>query len=239
MGFTRSVSWWPGILGFLVLGLLMSCAAQVPSLPELTAGFRAAEKQKKFSDPAALAEFEAGTDSAYRLGAGDEITVEVWDRPELSGKHLIGPDGKITIPYAGVMNITGLSRDGAARAIAEALAPYYYDLLVTVRVDRYVANRVFILGRVANPGMLIFDDSPTLLEAITRAGSLPIGGVGADKAALARCAIFRGHDRIAWINLRELLTGEDLSLNVRLQRNDVIYIPDADDQLVYVLGEVK
>jgi polysaccharide export outer membrane protein len=56
---------------------------------------------------------------------------------------------------------------------------------------------------------------------------------------LVRCAIFRGRDRIAWIDLRRLLTGEDLSLNVRLQRNDIVYIPDADDQLVYVLGEVK
>jgi polysaccharide biosynthesis/export protein len=239
MGVTRPAPWWPGILWFVLLGLMMSCTAQVPPSPEFMAGFRAPEKQKQFSAPAVLAEFDAGGDSVYRLGEGDEITVDVWGRPELSGKHIIGPDGKITIPYAGVMNITGLSRDGAAKAIAEALSPYYYDVLVTVRVDRYVANRIFILGRVANPGMLTFDTSPTLLEAITRAGSLPVGGVGADKAALVRCAIFRDRDRIAWIDLRRLLTGEDLSLNVRLQRNDVVYIPDADDQLVYVLGEVK
>ncbi len=217
----------------------MSCATQAPPSPEIPAGFRAPEKQKQFSPPAVLAEFDAGAESVYRLGEGDELTVDVWGHPELSGKHLVGPDGKITVPYAGVMTIAGLSRDSAAKTIAEALSPYYYDVLVTVRVDRYVANRVFILGRVANPGMLSFDTSPTLLEAITRAGSLPIGGVGADKAALVRCAIFRGRDRIAWIDLRRLLTGEDLSLNVRLQRNDVVYIPDADDQLVYVLGEVK
>jgi polysaccharide export outer membrane protein len=41
-----------------------------------------------------------------------------------------------------------------------------------------------------------------------------------------------------WIDLRAILTGKNTSLNIRLQRNDVVYIPDADDQLVYVLGSV-
>jgi len=102
-----------------------------------------------------------------------------------------------------------------------------------VRIERYTSSRIFVLGHVSNAGALQFDSPPTLLEAITRAGSL-----GAEKAILTRCAVFRGRDRAIWIDLAELLTEGNLALNLRLKRNDLIYIPDADDRLVYVLGEV-
>jgi polysaccharide export outer membrane protein len=42
-----------------------------------------------------------------------------------------------------------------------------------------------------------------------------------------------------WIDLRPLLRGQDASLNIALERNDLIYVPDADSQLIYVMGEVK
>ncbi len=42
-----------------------------------------------------------------------------------------------------------------------------------------------------------------------------------------------------WVDLRELLSRGDLALNIRLARNDLVYLPDADDQLIYVLGEVQ
>jgi polysaccharide export outer membrane protein len=175
---------------------------------------------------------------AYRLGEGDEITVDVWGRPELSGKHVVGPDGRITLPVAGTLLVRNLSRDEAVDAIRKALAPFYVEPAVTLRVDRYTSNRVFVLGRVANPGALQFDSTPTLLDVITRAGALPVGGAGAEKATLNRCAVVRG-DRIVWIDLKTLLTETNLAYNIRLRRNDLVYIPDSDDELVYVLGEVE
>ncbi len=120
-----------------------------------------------------------------------------------------------------------------------AFAKFYADLAVTLRVDRYTSFRVFILGRVGSPGALQFDSQPTLLDVITRAASLPIGGIGADKAGLGRCAIIRGRDEMIWVDLKVLLSQGNLAMNIRLARNDLVYMPDAGDQLVYVLGEVQ
>ncbi|HXF41318.1 MAG TPA: polysaccharide biosynthesis/export family protein [Blastocatellia bacterium] len=220
-----------------VLALQIAVAAGQQGSSKNQEGFRTPDKAQSFTAPELLAQFSADDDE-YTLGEGDEITVEVWDHPELSGKQAVGPDGRITLSQAGPIKIANLSREDAAKSIRESFSRYYSGLVVTVKVDSYTSNRVFVLGRVMKPGILQFETPPTLLEAVTRAGGLPVGGSGAEKAALARCAIFRGRDRVVWIELRRLLTGDNLALNIRLKRNDIVYIPDSDDQLVYVLGEV-
>jgi len=195
--------------------------------------------------PKSLATFQAAVadvEETYRLGAGDQMTVEVWGYQELSGKHVIGPDGRITLPLVGPLRLTDLSREQAAKAITKKFAPFYLNLSVAVRVDQYASNRVLVLGRVSHPGEIQFGmTAPTLLEAISKAGGFAkASGLQGDAQSLpfTHCAIFRGRDQIVWLELEPLLTGKDLSLNIKLQRNDVVYVPDIEEKLVYVLGEV-
>lgn len=218
----------------LVASLLAASCVRTSEFPDEE--FKPPIKRKvEFAKPDLLADFEAPAETIYRIGKGDEITVDVWRRPELSGKHIVGPDGRISMPIAGVVAVDTLSRDLASQRITEALSPYYHDLQVNVRVDSYVANRVLLLGRVENPGIVRFETQPTLLEALARGGTLPV----LDKqATLTRCAIFRGRDKIIWVDLQKLLAEGELGWNIRLMPNDLIYIPDSDDTLVYVLGEV-
>lgn len=201
--------------------------------------FKTRSKDKTNTETEILKQFSAPVESDYVLNAGDEISVQVWGRPELSGQHVIGPDGRITLPVVGLLKIGGLSRDDAQKAIQSSLERFYTDLAVTFKVDKYSSYHIYVLGRVGFPGALQFETQPTLIEALTRADPLPVGGVGSEKAGLVRCAIFRGHDRIVWVDLRELFGRGNLSLNIRLARNDVVYLPDADDQLIYVLGFVQ
>ncbi|MGA3106230.1 MAG: SLBB domain-containing protein [Terriglobales bacterium] len=192
-----------------------------------------------FSTLDVLKEFERRSPATYVFGEGDEITVDVFGHPELSGRQVIGPDGLISLPIAGSVSLANLSREDGHRVVAEAFGKYYTGLSIALRVEVYASNRIFVLGRVSSPGVLHFENAPTLLEAITRAGSLPVGGVGADKAAMNRCVIFRGRDAVVWVDLKPLLKDGNLAYNIQLQRNDVLYIPDSDDQSVYVLGEVQ
>ncbi len=222
---------------FKFVAALLTLATLLPA--EEKSGFETPTKENRVTSLDLLREFEAPEEKDYLLGEGDEIQIAAWGRAELSGKHVIGPDGNITLPYVGLFPIANLTRTQAAKAAQEAWSKFYDAPNVTVQVQRYEANKIFVLGRVANPGLLRFEGQPTLLEAVTRAGGLPIGGIGAEKAALARCMVFRGRDKLVWIELRNLLNGTNLALNIRLQRNDTLYIPDSDDQLVYVMGEVN
>jgi polysaccharide export outer membrane protein len=234
----KAVAEWRRVL---VLGLVFAATLLTPiaSPAQAPVPFQTPKRLDKITPADLLAAFEAPLEEDYALGEGDEVSVDVGGRAELSGSHLIGPDGNITLPYVGEMHFAGLTRTAAAKAALTAWNPLYDSLFVTVKVTKYESNKIFVLGRVASPGVLHFDVQPTLLEAVTRAGGLPIGGIGADKAALARCMVFRGKDKLVWIDLRSLLNGSNLALNIRLERNDTLYIPDSDDQLVYVMGEVK
>lgn len=202
-------------------------------------------KQMSSQLPDVLADFEENIETdvgEYRLAAGDEVTLEVWGYPQLSGQHIIGPDGQITLPLTGPFVLSGYSRKEAAAAIQKRYSDYYTDLRVAVRIDKYASNRVLVLGRVGKPGPVHFGMTPpTLLEAIALAGgvSQAEGLRGAESLPFTRCAIFRGRHQIVWIDLEPLLTGKNLELNIRLRRHDIVYIPELEEKLIYVLGQVN
>ena len=215
------------------LSILLAGGCQpLPEIPE--GALRPVEPRTPYTVTQALKEFDAAAGDAYRLGEGDALTLQVWDRPDLSGSQVVGPDGAITIPVVGTLKVTGMTRDEAAKTIKESLAKFYSTASVTVRVDQYLSNRVLILGRVQRPGVLQFENVPTLLEALARAGGLVVS----DRPTVTHCAVVRGRDSVAWLDLRRILDQGDLTLNLRLKANDLLFIPEWEEQPVYVLGQV-
>lgn len=184
-----------------------------------------------------MRKFEPPEDEEYRLGKGDEITVDFAGRPDMQAKLVVGPDGRITLPLAGEIVLAGLTRADAAKAIVNALSAYYANLSAQVTVTKYTANRVLLMGAVEHPGPIEFDGTPTLLEAVTR-GGLPL--VGPDKRPQIpdRCAIYRGSDQVLWVQLKALIDSGNPLADLRLRRDDVIYIPDPSERFVSVMGAV-
>ncbi len=222
----------PRILVILTGALLASCASgydvvdeRVPTPPP----------PRPYSSAESLKQFDAAPQEAYRLGAGDQVHVQVWEKPELSGVQYIGPDGALTVPLVGTVSVGGLTREDAAKAIREPLAKLYTGVSVTLRVEQYQANRVTVVGKVKTPGVYRFENAPSLLEAIAKAGGL---STEPPLVNLTHCAVIRGRDRIAWIDLSSLTDGRDISLNLRLKPEDTVLVPEDADIPVYVLGQV-
>ncbi|MBB5056552.1 polysaccharide export outer membrane protein [Granulicella aggregans] len=187
--------------------------------------------------PLELEASQPSADEEYLLGGGDDIVVTVSGRPELSGAHVIGPDGRITMPVIGTVNIGEKSRDDAAKAVDTALSKYYSgEMSSTIQVTKYGSNHILLLGAIEKPGVITFDQPPTLLEAVTRAGLV----YNADKTTqMARkCVIYRGDDKVMNVNLSERFDSKRALNNVRLRRNDIVYFPEDQASLISVLGEV-
>ena len=172
----------------------------------------------------------------YRLGPGDLVSVLVWHRPELSQENVVvSPDGFIAIPRIGRLNIMNRTLDEVQGMVTKKLEELYIKPEVTIRVQEFHNNKAFVLGRVSKPGVINFPGKGTLLEALALAGGLPDQG---KENALTKCAIIRGNDTVIWIDLQDLLKNGNMALNSSIRNNDVIYIPEATDELIYVMGEV-
>jgi len=222
----------PRILSLAAVALVAGCASgydvvdqRVPTPPP----------PRPYSSAESLKQFDAAPHEAYRLGAGDQVNVQVWEKPELSGMQYVGPDGALTVPLVGTVSVAGLTREDAAKAIREPLAKLYTGVSVTLRVEQYQANRVTVVGKVKTPGVYRFENAPSLLEVIAKAGGL---STEPPQVNLTHCAVIRGRDRIAWIDLSSLIDGRDVNLNLRLKPEDLVLVPEDADIPVYVLGQV-
>ncbi|VAX34281.1 hypothetical protein MNBD_NITROSPIRAE03-2076, partial [hydrothermal vent metagenome] len=103
---------------------------------------------------------------------------------------------------------------------------------VDIQIIKYASRDVSLLGEVENPDVIYLRGKTTLLEAIAKAGGLT------EKANLKGAYIIR-KNRIIPIDLYALMTEGDLRYNVEVRRKDIIYIPNVQDQRVYVVGEVR
>ena len=221
-------------LSFCIAFSSGSATAQTPVAP----GVPIQEPPSLQRHPMDIESAQPDAHEEYTLGGGDEIVVSVSGRPELSGTHTVGPDGRITLPVAGTVLVGDKTRDGAARAIDETLAKYYTGAMTsTVQVTKYGSNHILLLGAIEKPGLITFDQPPTLLEAITKGGAV----VNADKTVQTarKCIIYRGDSQVMNVNISDRFDGKRALNDIRLRRNDIVYIPENQESLISVLGEVK
>ena len=197
----------------------------------------AATAAKAFASPDQIETFSKPAETGYRLGPGDRFAFMVRGRPDISREEIIvSPDGEVALPRVGVMNVGGQTLSQVMTTLNEKLSRFYDEPEVTLIMKAFANNKVFVLGRVANPGAVNFTGRGTLLEALSLSGGLPVDTV---KSFLTCCMIVRGKDMVIWIDLRDLLENGNMALNAGLQNNDIIFIPQGEDQLAYVMGMVQ
>ena len=194
------------------------------------------KKAQEFATPDRVRTLDTNEEFEYRLGPGDMLSIQVWRRPELSQDGIIvSPDGFLPVPRVGNIQVLGKSVSEVQAQVTRKLEFFYIQPEVTIRVQEFHNNKAFVLGRVSKPGVINFPGKGTLLEALALAGGIPDQ---TKNASLTKCSIIRGNDTIIWIDLEDLLRNGNMALNAPLRNNDVIYIPESSDELVYVLGEV-
>jgi polysaccharide export outer membrane protein len=182
----------------------------------------------------------------YVIGPQDVLLIQVFDQPDLGGKYTVETDGTFTFPLVGRVKAGALTLRGFERELKGRLADgYFKNPQITVAVEQYRSQRVFVMGEVRQPGPVALTGGMTLIEALARAGStLPTSSgevsivrspqnstegapVLPDQAAASE--VFRA-------SIRDLESGS-LSKNIELHDGDTIFVPRAE--LIYVFGEVK
>ena len=218
--------------GFALSIAVAGCTTRPP--PEATApALPPSEEEVPQAAPAPAALIPEDTDYEYRLGPGDVIELFATSTPEINRTYVLGPDGRVSVPGIGDVDLTDKTRSEAARVISGRLDHDYRDPRVTVLVDEYNNNRIYVLGEVRKPGEFNFAGRPTLLGALSRAQGLT------DGADLRACTVVRGKGILFEVNLYDLLEKGNRSLNLTLHPEDIVYVSANEENLFYVLGEVR
>ncbi|MBW2596471.1 MAG: polysaccharide biosynthesis/export family protein, partial [Deltaproteobacteria bacterium] len=94
-------------------------------------------------------------------------------------------------------------------------------------------KEIVLLGEVKSPGRYKTNRKSTVLDALSRAG-----GINSKTANLYMAYLARDND-ILPINFKRLLDYGNMTQNILLNDGDVIYIPNNNENKVFVVGEVN
>jgi len=117
---------------------------------------------------APIAVADTAAPAEYRLDAGDQIQVDVYNQRDLSGRFVLDTAGRISLLKAGAVDLRGITLRQAEERIAEQLKSELRAPVVSVNIVEH--RPVFVLGEVRTPGKYPFANSLTVLKAVALAG---------------------------------------------------------------------
>lgn len=165
----------------------------------------------------------AQSPEAYKLRHGDALMVSVWRDEALRMQVRVLPDGSITFPLAGRVEVVGLSTPEVEARVAEKLKKYIPVPVVTVAITGTDGNQVYVLGKVVRPGAVpLISPQTTALQMISQVGGLDRFADGNSIRVLR--ASPQGN-RILSVRYDDLVKGNQLDTNVVLMPGDTILVP--------------
>lgn len=180
-------------------------------------------------------------DTDYRIGPKDVIKVTVWGHDDLTRSVAVSTDGTLVFPLIGEVRAAGLTASQLEERFRTLLGrDYLVDPQVSVSIQEYRSQRVFVLGEVAKPGTYTLSGQATLLDILSQAGGpSPTAGREVVVVRLPKSdgPAFPGAagSETFRVHLRRLLAGSPTE-NLPIQNGDSIYIPKVTS--FFVLGEV-
>ncbi len=111
-----------------------------------------------------------GAVDEYILRPGDVIGINVVEHEEFSQKAKIRPDGRINYPLIGEIDVSGLTSAQLVKVMEEKLAPYVNNVVVSITIDSYFSNKIFIIGDVSRSGEYQIFEPVDVIKAIALAG---------------------------------------------------------------------
>jgi polysaccharide biosynthesis/export protein len=163
----------------------------------------------------------------YRIGPGDQLSVFVFNQPDLTMAVPVRPDGLISTPLVEDMQAAGKTPSQLARDMEKKLAEFIRSPSVNVIVTTFVGNygdQVRVVGQAAHPQALPYRSGMTLLDVM-----IAVGGLG-EFAAGNRARLIRrvdGKSTETRVRLDDLLNDGDIKANLQVQPGDVLIIPES------------
>ncbi|MBU4319250.1 MAG: polysaccharide export protein [Proteobacteria bacterium] len=159
----------------------------------------------------------------YTIGSGDVLEITTWKEPDFSREAiLVRIDGKISFPLVNDIQAAGRTPVELKNEIEAKLKKFVSTPVVTVTIRIPNSQKFYILGEVKNTGEYNLTKSLTVLQAFALAGGFT------EWAAKNEILLLRsenGVEKIIRINYKNIIKGDQLNSNMKIQANDTIIVP--------------
>jgi polysaccharide biosynthesis/export protein len=167
--------------------------------------------------------------AGYRIQPGDTLAVTVLEDDTLNRQVLVLPDGRISVPLAGSVSAAGQTVGSVERAIADRLASNFavrpnVFVSVTTVTEETETFPIYVLGRVAQPGIREVEIGTNLLQAVALAGGLD--RFAATKRIQLRRRASDGQEQIFLFNYKAVERGGAIESMITMREGDVILVPE-------------
>jgi len=191
---------------------------------------------------------------SYVLGPGDVLEIHAWNDTNsdilivnpippgittaYADPHVVtvSRDGRLYIPMIGTIDAANLTLDKLENILKEKLEKFATAPSVSVLIKVPKGIKVNIAGEVAKPGLYEVPDGN--LRERTVLNYLKLAGGATLYAGLDQVSIVRGTGDKVTVDLRKLVSNQDVSQNITLNDGDTVIVPQATNQ-IYVLGQVE
>lgn len=178
------------------------------------------------------------TPKNYVLGPGDQLTVNYTGINEAAVEDLkVDPEGKIQLPYAGLISVSGLTIEQATEKIKNKMT-VAYPALVSGRTQVFLTLtdiktiRVSVIGEAERPGAYPIPAVASFFNVLYQSGG------PSENGSLRKIQIIRNNKVIETIDFYAFLQKGIMGQDIRLEDQDVINFP-LYQKRVSIEGEVK
>ncbi|MEE4303642.1 MAG: polysaccharide biosynthesis/export family protein [Wenzhouxiangella sp.] len=157
----------------LLIGCATGGSGPDTSLQAFQQDVAAQDRTSELNDTLMMKAVEGSGSHVYRVGAEDQIRVDIFGVEDLSREYRVNGAGRILMPLVGEVSVSGLTLSEVERAIAQAYEKdYLKDPQVSVEVTEYRSQQFTVVGAVSNPRVYSVSRQTTLIEALAMAGGI-------------------------------------------------------------------
>lgn len=179
------------------------------------------------------------TPENYRLGAGDEVIIDVWGAAQSTVIDVISPDGYLNIDILGVVYLNGMTVKEANNHLKEQYSKIYAGISgdapnahIKLTLGKIRTIQVSVMGEVENPGTYTLSAFASVFHALYQAG-----GVN-DIGTMRSIKVSRDNKPVAVLDIYDYLLNGRTGDDIRLADGDVITV-GTYECLVDAAGKVK
>lgn len=159
---------------------------------------------------------------SYRIGPEDLLEISVWREDSLQREVLVRPDGGISFPLAGDIHVAGKTPQEVQYEITRRIRKYIPEAVVNVSVKQVSGYRIFVVGKVNNPGQFVVGRYVDVLQALTLAGGLT---PYADENGIKVLRNQGSEQKVYPFRYSAVKDGRALEQNILLQSGDTVVVP--------------